>query len=381
MRSHLTSPPPFFSLLGFRALSFFTRIAEACSQPSSELWCSSEGKTYSWAGTLPSITSVASGQYYANVSQIPFRDPDHFITAKLHNHLPVWESILAGHPKAEELFGYLSDGVDVRDFFVHFNGSFQGKYLDSSIPPQNFFPNAKNCAYHEDFIFSCIIDRVNNGSLLVHGKMGSVDPPHLVMPLTVEPTKPRMCHDGRFLNLWIKDSPFSLDYITNLHRYVGLKSFQTTLDDKSGYDHAPLHPQSRTFFGLEWKGYYFLYRTLPFGWKASTYIYNSIGMAATSHIGSLGIPCYNYIDDNHLGQLRSFKQPCSQFSNFQLSEMATFIACSILLELGYFLSIKKSSLIPPIKEKYKVTSLSLINKPLLYPPIKSSSSPLFETAF
>ena len=73
-----------------------------------------------------------------------------------------------------------------------------------------------------------------------------------------------MCHDERFLNLWIKDSPFSLDYITNLPRYVGLNHFQTTLDDKSGYDHVPLHPQSRTFFGLGWKGYYFVYKNSSF---------------------------------------------------------------------------------------------------------------------
>ena len=32
--------------------------------------------------------------------------------------------------------------------------------------------------------------------------------------------------------------------------------------------------------------------------------------------------------------------------------MATFIACSIFLELGYFLGIKESSLIPSVKVKY-----------------------------
>ena len=32
--------------------------------------------------------------------------------------------------------------------------------------------------------------------------------------------------------------------------------------------------------------------------------------------------------------------------------MATFIACSILLQLGYFLGLKKSSLIPSLKVKY-----------------------------
>lgn len=40
------------------------------------------------------------------------------------------------------------------------------------------------------------------------------------------------------------------------------------------------------------------------------------------------------------------------FSNFQLAEMGTFVACSVLLELGYFLSIVKSVFIPRIKVKF-----------------------------
>ena len=50
------------------------------------------------------------------------------------------------------------------DFFVHFKGFFQGKYFDSAVPPRNIFLNARNCAYREDFISCCIIDRVKNGS-------------------------------------------------------------------------------------------------------------------------------------------------------------------------------------------------------------------------
>jgi len=75
---------------------------------------------------------------------------------------------------------------------------------------------------------------------LFGGRVGSVSPPHLVMPITVEPSEPRMCHDERFLNLWIKELPLKLDYISDLPRYVGKFHFQTTLDDKSGYDHVAL---------------------------------------------------------------------------------------------------------------------------------------------
>lgn len=138
------------------------------------------------------------------------------------------------------------------------------------------FPNNPIYSQFEDFI-STIIDRFKNGSLIIWGKVGEVQPPHLVMPITAEPTKPRMCHDERFFffNLWIKDCPFSLDYLSDPPRYVGSGHFQTVCDDKGGYDHICLSSSSRTLFGLSWKGCYFAYNTLPFGWKASAYIYHS----------------------------------------------------------------------------------------------------------
>ncbi len=74
------------------------------------------------------------------------------------------------------------------------------------------------------------------------------------MPITDGPTKPRMCHDERFLNLGIRDLPFTLDYLSDLPRYVGRGHFQTVCDDKSGHDHLMLTPSSRTMFGLRWEG-------------------------------------------------------------------------------------------------------------------------------
>ena len=148
------------------------------------------------------------------------------------------------------------------------------------------------------------MERVRDGSLNVIGRVGEVEPPHLVLPITIEPEKPRMCHDERFLNLWIKDCPFTLDYITDLPRYVDQGHYQTAFDDKSGCDHIQLHPSSSTYFGLEWGGWYFSYATLPFGWKASAYIYHTVGMAATTFIRSSGVPSSQYIDDRHAGQLR-----------------------------------------------------------------------------
>ena len=167
------------------------------------------------------------------------------------------------------------------------------------------------------------------------------------MPITVEPSKPRMCQDERFLNLWIKDLPFSLDLITDLPRYVQKGNFQTTCDDKSGYDHVRLSTERRAYFGLQWSGWFFVVNTLPFDWKASAYLYHSIGLVATSYIRSHGVPCSQYIDDRHFGQLqiRRNAPPCS-WSDFQRAQAALYIARYILIDLGYFIGLKKSTLVP-----------------------------------
>ena len=184
-----------------------------------------------------------------------------------------WEYISEQFPSQVEPISFIRNKVDVADFIVPFKGQFAGKSYDAPFPPRVEFPNNPICSQCEGFISSTIIDRFKTGSLIFWGKVGEVQPPHLVMPITVEPTKPRMCHDERFLNLWIKDCPFSLDYLSDLPRYVGPGHFQTVCDDKSGYDHICLSPSSRTFFGLSWKDCYFIYNTFPFGWKARAYVY------------------------------------------------------------------------------------------------------------
>ena len=204
------------------------------------------------------------------------------------------------------------------------------------------FPNSNSCQAFSEFITETILDRVANGLLFVWWRVGEVPPFHLFMPIAVEPSKPRVCHDERFLNLWIKDIPFSLDLITDLPRNVHKGSFHTTCDDKSGYDHIRLSPDSRTWFGLQWNAWYFVFNTLPFGWKANTYLYRSIGVVATSYIRSHGVPCSQYIDDRNFGQLqiRRNAPPCL-WSDFQRAQAALYIACYIFIDLRYFIGLEK----------------------------------------
>ena len=90
------------------------------------------------------------------------------------------------------------------------------------------------CHQHTDFIDTTVLAWVSQVVIKVYGKVGVCSPPHLVLPLTVEPSKPRLCHDERFLNLWVRDLPFKLDHLPDLPRYVLPGHFQTTFDDKNG---------------------------------------------------------------------------------------------------------------------------------------------------
>ena len=95
----------------------------------------------------------------------------------------------------------IKEGVRIDRFFKPFKGNFKGSSYDLLLPPPMRLDNAKVCEQFQDFITDTIVDRVNAGVLAVWGRVGEVPSLHLVLPLTVEPSKPRLCHDERFLNL------------------------------------------------------------------------------------------------------------------------------------------------------------------------------------
>ena len=106
-----------------------------------------------------------------------------------------------------------------------------------------------------------------------------------------------------------------------------------------------LHPSSRTFFGLEWN---FVFCPLPFGWKASVYIYHNLGLTVTNAALSFGVPVSQYIDDRHVGQLCRAPASSTLSSDRVLVEAAAYILCYLLMEAGYFIAIAKSQCVPSI---------------------------------
>ena len=120
--------------------------------------------------------------------------------------------------------------------------------------------------------FCALSQKLQTGAVEVWGKVGVVQPPDIVLPITVEPSKPSLCIDAHFLNLRMKDLPFSLDKLIDVPRFVYKNSFMSKIDDKSRYDHILLTNESSTYFGIEWEGLWWVCTTLPFGWKNSPYV-------------------------------------------------------------------------------------------------------------
>ena len=296
---------------------------------------------------LPSAEDVLNGADF-DINLLSLRNPDFFVSGQIHENLVNWQAILGENDQSDEILKWLTNGVDVMEFFKHFKGNFKGRAYVSGAPPKQYFPNSFSCAEHVDFICSELCERIATGSIKLLGKVGTCKPPRIIMPLIVEPTKPRLCHDERFLNLWIKEIPFQLETLKDIPRNVGKNALMVTCDEKLGYDHVKLSENSHTYFGIQFGGYFMTYKTLPFGWKASPFIYQSIGMSVTSYLRSLGMLNTLYIDDrfavtkgsnsnDHDLALRSL-----EIEGYRLS----YSLLELLPRLGYTLSLKKCSLVP-----------------------------------
>ncbi len=293
----------------------------------------------------PSAEEVSRQGSMPDLSRILFRDPERFVAGQLHNFYAEWDKILPPNGLGDKARDWILNGVDVGQFFRSFKGKFRGQSYASDTPPSIIQPNARNCSQHEDFVSRTLEEWLKAGAIRVIGKVGEVEPPRLVMSLTVEPTKPRLCHDERFLNLWVRDLPFTLDTLADVPRLVGKGTFMTSVDHKAGYQHVSITPESQKFFGICWQGYYLVYCTLPFGFKASCFIYHTLTSLVASYARELGVPTLAYIDDSFNAEFRVDEEVTCDGRRHS-ARKAVYVMCDLWCRLGYTLSLSKSVLIP-----------------------------------
>lgn len=115
-----------------------------------------------------------------------------------------------------DVLDWIKNKVSIFPYFQHFKVSFKGEQYDSDRPPHRLFRNNMSCKPFVGFVQETLINRLGTEAISLVGRVGKVTPPHIALPLTVQPSKPRLCHDARYLNLWMKDNPFSLNTVNDL---------------------------------------------------------------------------------------------------------------------------------------------------------------------
>ena len=122
---------------------------------------------------------------------------DHFVAGNLHRNLTQWNDLIEN--SENDVLKWIKDGVDINNFIQPFKGEFWGIQYNHEYPPPRQFQNAKNCADFVCFINSELQERLRSGAISYVGKVGEVVPPYIVSPITIEPTKPRLCINLMYL--------------------------------------------------------------------------------------------------------------------------------------------------------------------------------------
>ena len=169
--------------------------------------------------------------------------------------------------------------------------------------------------------------------------------PNVTPPVGIEPTKPRFIYDARYLNLMCKHSEFKMDGVGKVAQYSWQGAHQISMDHKSGFHNVPLHPDSWTYFGIYWKGVYYVWTGLCFRWCESPYVYHTLSSAVAQYLRHLDVPITTWLDDFWMSNFQTIKTQSPAQQREAVREVAS-LALTVFYQCGYFMSITNCVLEP-----------------------------------
>jgi hypothetical protein len=297
----------------------------------------------------PSMLAVALGVADASPLDIRFNAVEDFFAGCLHSRLQQWDAVLDGSGSGRQVRGWLHNRVNIQDLWQDredTNRTFRGTPYPQATPPPMFLPNHASCyGEFQPFVDSAVQALQDTGAARVVGP--SSDPslrPHLVLPLGVEESKPRMFLDYTFGNLWFDGRPYTAEGVTDTLLLLGITDLQASLDAAQAYHHVGLDAGSQTFFGFEWKGSWLVFTCLPFGWNLAPFIFHSVmAQVAACLRRCFGMSLLTYLDDIYLRGSRLHRDPWR-------GGLATiYVAGQLLAALGFSIHVVKKSVLWPTR--------------------------------
>ena len=148
------------------------------------------------------LRQIQYGEVVGDISELIFRDPDCFKAGELHNDFEYCDTshgVVLYRNKQKSLAGQEKRLSLSRTSGISRVQCFKGESYDSERPAMKVFRNNVSCKPFVKFVEDTAIARVKSGAISLLGKVGVISPPHIVLPLIVKPTKPRLCHHASYL--------------------------------------------------------------------------------------------------------------------------------------------------------------------------------------
>ena len=216
------------------------------------------------------------------------------VPAFLQSAVPFWQNvILPETPETERntLLAWVK-GVNVLDFIdPDTSGIYQDHpYSGAELTPvhlRNYVPDE-----FTPWVTDEVQPSVRKGCVARWADIADVsmyEKPHMVLPLRVQPKKPRQIWDARWLNLMCRHLPFTMDGVGKVAQCAWKGAYQVTIDHKAGYHHVALSTESWQYFGFECKGEFYVFTVLAFGWCSAPVIYAWLSEALARYLRSRGI--------------------------------------------------------------------------------------------
>ena len=273
-----------------------------------------------------------------------------FVPAHLQSAIPFWRDIILPatiEADRDTLLGWIR-GVSVHDFVdSRAQGTFQGHQYSGPDLTSVHLPNhvpAEHCSW----VTAEVEQLVSTGCIARWADVADTSlytKPHMVLPLGVEPKKPRLIWDARWLNLMCVHSPFTMDRVGKVAQYAWPGAHQVTVDHKSAYHHVALEPSSWQYFGFEWEDEFYVFTVLCFGWCSAPFIYASLSEAAARYLRSQDVPVLTWIDDFYVTNFCSTRL-LEPNQRFVAAQAAASLVLDVLYQAEYFISISKCELTP-----------------------------------
>jgi len=266
---------------------------------------------------------------------------EEFQPGSIRNAAEFWRDYLLKDPSisredAAKMLGWVAQGVDVHAFMRKWSGSFMGKDYDTDTPPPFAARNHPMPDGAERMFATVEIERlIKSGAIARQDKA-----PTCVLPIGVVKgsKKLRLILDARYTNNWCRPEPMSYDSLRTYQRGIHHDDNLISLDFKSGYHHVALTEASSQYFGFKWKGKYYTFKVLPFGWNVAPCIFNALSTVVVTYFRRRGLHSLCYLDDFSFCLPRDWGQDKSQ-------RWVRFVM-AIMYLAGYTVEKSKSTLTP-----------------------------------